>query len=435
MWRLILPIVLLLSNISFALDLDYKKAKDLTLKNSRLLKAYKMDADVSYYKYRQALGGYMPSINLTGTYSKTDEPGNAAFSKMKQGKFTMNYFNGEMADPDKVSNYKKSITLTQPIFMQGQLYYGVKQAGEAKKASQFHVKRVEQMLLFDFYRSFYGFALAGEAKKVAESSFKRTRQYYEMTNEFYKNGLVVKSDVLVAESYLIANEQALKEAEKNLAIAESNMQRLIDSDESLSINCEKPDLSTSGSLNDLIANALSTRKDLQAMNSLLNIQRYGKRMAKSKFLPQVMLFADYEENDEHSFGGNDGHGATVGAVVSVNLFGGFQDYNKIKETNSSYLAMLHRIADKKLEIKTEVKSAYYGVDAAIKKVEVAGKRLESSKSALKITENRFKEGLSKITELLDREVEVRQAELAVCISDYEKIVQEALLLSAIGLLK
>jgi outer membrane protein TolC len=160
---------------------------------------------------------------------------------------------------------------------------------------------------------------------------------------------------------------------------------------------------------------------------------YEVKKSKSALMPEVALFADYQRNDDELFG-NNGEGYTFGAQVNLNLFKGGSDYNKIKESKASQLAMLHRIADKKLEIKSEVKEAYHSVLAAEKQLEAAKKQVQSAHAALEITENRFKEGLSKVTELLDREVELRQAELSLYMSEYNLIIAKAGLHFAAGIL-
>jgi len=54
-------------------------------------------------------------------------------------------------------------------------------------------------------------------------------------------------------------------------------------------------------------------------------------------------------------------------MLNLNIFSGLTDYNKISETKSNYMAYAYKIMDKKNEIKTEVKDAYYSVIAAEKR--------------------------------------------------------------------
>jgi outer membrane protein TolC len=413
--------------------LNLEQAKQMALKNSQIIKAYEEKLKAAKYKKYQADGAYAPKINITQNYVSTDEPANAAFMKMAQGRFDMNYFAMEMANPDRVDNFGTTITLMQPIFINGKIYFGRKQAIEMSKATEFEVKRTTQYVLLNLHKAFYGLSLSQKALEVSKESLKRTKKYYDMTKEFLKNGMVVKSDLLVAESHYLLNEEAVKEAEKNYYVAMSQLQRLINTDDDINIIWEEPDNITLEDLNSYMQTALTSRQDLLAMQSMLNITKYEMDKTKSKFLPSVALFADYKMNDT-SFLGDAGTGTTYGVMLNWNIFNGFSDRNSYMEKKSEHLSLMHKIADYKLKIKSEVKDAYYSYLAASKKLEAIEKRAEASKEALKITESRYKEGLAKITDLLDREVELKQTELAVYMSKYNKLINKINLEFATGML-
>ncbi len=417
----------------FALDLNLEQAKKMAFENSQIIKAYKEKLKAAKYRKYQADGAYSPKLNITQNYVSTDEPANAAFMKMAQGRFDMNYFAMEMANPDRVDNFGTTISLIQPIFINGKIYFGRKQAIEMSKATEFEVARTSQYVLLNLHKAFYGLSLSKKALEVSKQSLERTKKYYDMTQEFLKNGMVVKSDVLVAESYYLLNEEAVKEAEKNYQVAMSQLQRLIDTDETVNVIWEEPEEFQLDDLDSYIATALNNRQDLQSLNSMLKITKFEVDKTKSKFLPSVALFANYKMNDT-SFLGDAGTGTTYGVQLNWNIFNGFSDRNSYMEKKSEHLSLMHKIADYKLKIKSEVKDAYFSYIAASKKLDAIEKREEAAREALKITEARFKEGLAKVTDLLDREVELKQTELAVYMSKYNKLINKINLEFAIGTL-
>lgn len=425
--------VLLSYQLSYALDINFEQAKEMAVKNSRMIKAVEEDEKASSYRKNQAYGGYSPQINFEQTYMDTNEPANAAFARMAQGRFDMDYFLNQLKSPERQRNHRSKIEVIQPLFMNGKILYGIKQAKRSAEAANYTKKHVEQSVILGLYRSFYGLALAQRGVDVVNYSHERTQEYYKRAQEFFNNGLIVKSDLLVAESYLLMSGQAVKEAEKNKAVAESYLQMLLDTDEDLKAVCNEWNLNVEGTIEDYTAKALELRNDVKVMKLMTDISKLEKSKASAGYAPEVMLFADYQRNDEKMFA-DSGEGTTFGAMMKFNVFNGLKDYNSVQEKESTYLASLHRFADLKLQVKADVKGAFYTVSAAEKKLEFAKKQVESAKSALDITKNRFDEGLSRITELLDREVEFKQAELSVCISEYELVTARASLLFASGLL-
>jgi outer membrane protein TolC len=435
MYKILSTIIIMFAALNvFALTLDLETAKEMALKNNNIIKAYEEEAKSASYKLNQAKGAYLPKINISETFLSTDEPATAAFAKMAQGKFDFPYFNTQLADPDRVENFETKIELIQPIYMQGKIYFGIMQAKEMDRAYKLTLTRVKENVLLNTIKAFYGKGVAEKAVEAVEKSLTRTKRYYDMTDNFYKNGMVVKSDLLVAESYLLQNEEALISAKKQVNIAESYLQRLLNTDENIQIVWGDLEDYQVNNLDALLEEALKNRSDLQAMEKFANINKYEVSKSKSEFLPEVALFANYKMNDEN-FMGDSGKGLTAGVMVKFNIFDGFSSTNKIKSSKSNYLSSIHKINDKKLEIKTEVKDAYFTYKASLERLAAMKKQVEAAYRALEITENRFKEGLAKITDLLDREFEVKEAELKLTMAEYDVITNYAELMFATGKIK
>jgi len=435
MYKILSTIIIMFAALNvFALTLDLETAKEMALKNNNIIKAYEEEAKSASYKLNQAKGAYLPKINISETFLSTDEPATAAFAKMAQGKFDFPYFNTQLADPDRVENFETKIELIQPIYMQGKIYFGIMQAKEMDRAYKLTLTRVKENVLLNTIKAFYGKGVAEKAVEAVEKSLTRTKRYYDMTDNFYKNGMVVKSDLLVAESYLLQNEEALISAKKQVNIAESYLQRLLNTDENIQIVWGNLEDYQVNNLDALLEEALKNRSDLQAMEKFANINKYEVSKSKSEFLPEVALFANYKMNDEN-FMGDSGKGLTAGVMVKFNIFDGFSSTNKIKSSKSNYLSSIHKINDKKLEIKTEVKDAYFTYKASLERLAAMKKQVEAAYRALEITENRFKEGLAKITDLLDREFEVKEAELKLTMAEYDVITNYAELMFATGKIK
>lgn len=419
---------------AYAEGLSFEQAKTLALQNSRMIKAYASALQASRYRYDQARGGYLPKLFLSETGMRTNEPGSAAFAKIAQGKFDMDYFMTEMADPDHVNNYETKIEVLQPVYMKGKIYFGIKQAKEMEKASTYTLERVKQQVIFNLTQAFYGKILADTALEVTRKSYTRTKEYYETSRRFYENGMLVKSDLLVAQSFLLMNEGAIREAERQVEITRSLLQRVLGTKKEVGGPWNMPAWGFREDLAYYLDLGLEKRQDLRAMERYLLINEYEMKKAKARLFPEVSVFASYAQNGEDLFG-DDGDGYAVGARVRLNLFNGFSDFNHIREQKSRYESLQNKIEDKKLEIEVEVKDGFYSVLAAQKKLEAAKKRVEAAKEALQITQNRFKAGILKVTDLLDREVEEKEAELGLYKSQYDLIVSNAKLLFAAGLLQ
>lgn len=426
--------IFIFSSLSLnAAQLTFDEAKNILLEKNGLIKAYNEEVNSSKFRVEQAKSGFMPKLNISETFVSTDEPGSAAFIKISQGNFTPTYM-ATMSDPDRTKNFETKIELVQPLLLQGKVYFGFKQAEEMKKASEKVLDAVKQELIYNLVKAYYGKALADKSVEVTEKSMERTKRYRDLTEEFYRNGLLVKSDLLVAESRVNLNESYIAEAKKQVEVAQAHLQRLLDSEGVFSVVWNDPGLKVDKSVDEYIKIALENRRDLKAIEDFARVQELEYKKNRWSYSPEIVAFANYKMNDT-SILGDSGKGFTVGAMINFNVFNGFMNKNKISEEKSKKMAIDYKLIDKRNEIKSEVKDAYYSVLAAESKIEAMKKSLEASYAALNITENRFKEGLARITDLLDREVDVKNAELALYMAEYELIESKTKLYKAAGILK
>lgn len=432
--KITLLLFLFITSNLFGQVLTFEEAKEIALKNNNLIKSYEEEAKSAEHSISMAKGGYLPKIDISETVISTDEPATAAFAKMAQGGFDFNYFNNQLSNPDRVTNFETKIEIIQPIYMKGKIYFGIKQAKELFDAKKLSLTRVKENVILNLYEAYYGKGVAERALEVVKKSKERTQKYYEMTQDFYKNGLLVKSDLLVAESYLYRSEEALISARKQIELAQSYLQRILNSEEEIQIVWEGFEKTFPSEVSTLKEIAYENRNDLRALVKYAEITNIEVKKSKSDFAPELVAFGNYKMNDSNFLGDN-GRGFTLGVMAKINIFDGFYTSNKIKQSKSNQSALNYKIIDKKLEIASEVKNAWYSAKASLEKLEANKKQLEASLKALEISENRFKEGLIKVTELLDREVEVKDAELKLTMAEYEFILNRANLDFAIGKLK
>lgn len=434
MYKIVALSFLLLSQNLFGMVLNFEDAKKIALENNNLIKAYQEEAKAAKYSLSTARGGYSPKIDISQTFINTDEPASAAFAKMAQGRFDFAYFNNQLSNPDKVINYETKIEIIQPIYMKGKIYFGIKQAKDFYEAKNMVLDRVKENVLLNLSQAYYGKGVAEKALEAVTKSKERTLRYYNMSQDFYKNGLLVKSDLLVAESYLYQNEEALISARKQVEVAQSHLQRILNSEENIQIVWEDYPKTAPSEISVLTAIAYQNRNDLKVLQKYADISELEVKKVKGEFAPEIAAFGNYKINDDNLFGDN-GRGFTLGVMAKINIFDGFSTSSKIKQERSNHMALIYRITDKKLEISSEIKNAWYSLKAAYEKLQSTKKQLEASLKALEISENRFREGLIKITELLDREVDVKEAELKLAMAEYEVIESQANLDFATGNLK
>jgi outer membrane protein TolC len=164
-----------------------------------------------------------------------------------------------------------------------------------------------------------------------------------------------------------------------------------------------------GDLTIFIAEALEKRPDLLAMNNYVKNGQEGVRMAKTNYLPDFHLMARYDFNDRNTAWGTEGESWTVGGLFQFNFFDGLSSTYKVKETN----AVLKRLTSQQEElmhsIELEVREAFFRMEEADERVKVTNEAMTQAEESLRIVEDRYKTGLSRMVEVLDNETALTKA--------------------------
>ena len=400
--NLIVIIVFLYSDFLFAeVNNTYFDALvEETYKNNHIIKSYENYVSASKKDISIANSYFLPKINFDYKFIGTTEPAQAAYIKAEQGKFSMNYYYKNMTDPPFVRDHKFVLSLMQPIFAKGKITLSKKQAAlnyEAAEASFNEVKREIKFKLFTLLingnKLFDNIDIVKTMKRKADTYFKTIRN-------LYKNGISLKSDLLFAKFHLteanINLNNALNEVNKiNHALEQITGKKCKVRKVNFEIN-DKIDIDK------LIDYGLAHREDIVATKKYLKVAEIELQKNKNEYLPEVYGFANYERNSE-KIDEFDKDGYTVGVGVKLNIFNGFQDKNKIDKAKFNLLRLKNLLYDKEETLKREIKDAFIDFQNAKYRYESLKELVKTNKLALQLSENRFKNGLERITVLVDME--------------------------------
>ena len=298
-------------------------------------------------------------------------------------------------------------------------------------------------LLLDFGERSAVVASARERLMMANVSFNATHQkiVFEVTERFYKLG-TARQQILVAQSALDAAqtvEQAVKARIDNglatkpelLQAQQQSAQTAFDVEattgfesdarvaliESIGLLPTVPlkiaDLEqrstseqTNGSVDDLIARALSQRPDLVAKLANLRAKEHEIRRVRAEYYPKVLLDAHVSETElDVSIAGSKYFGdnrPTYGAFVTVNvpIFDGFARHHKMEMAEAELHGAENELAGARDSAVREVWKAYTDFKTALRKQDSATKLVTASQNAFDAVLDSYKNGLSTYPEIV-----------------------------------
>jgi outer membrane protein TolC len=408
-------------------------AVDHAFKNNPLIHMALSGREIAEAQLREARAGWFPLLQFSETFTRGNNPVFVFGSLLEQARFSQQNFQfSALNNPDPLSNFRTAITLRQALFDRLQTYTRVSQARLGQQQADLQKAMVEQQVCFEVIRSYYGVLVAHAKKGVAEEAMKTAESVVKWTQDRFKNGLVVESDLLAAEVQLAEFRQQQIEANGDVAVAYAALNTMMGFPVEMSQK-------VTGELMDkhfetlhreeLIRQALIHRPDY--LRAGINIQLNKEEIlgAKREYLPRLDFFGNYGLSGKDLSSGSSDY--TVGATLTFNLFdyGRSARIGKARAAESMATAEQNHLAN---QIRLEVFRAYQQHVSARERLVVARQSIDQAAETLRIIHNRYQQGLTTITEVLRAETALVRARLNLIAARYDYYVSYAHVLLSIG---
>lgn len=360
--------------------------------------------------YRQSNALFLPNINVSHTGISTTNPLMAFGSKLNQEILTASDFNPALLnDPDVTQNFATKIEVQQPLFNLDGLY--ARQAAKAKMdAFQLQTERTKEYLELEVSKAYMQLQLAYKAVKVLEKANTTAHGNLKMVENYFKNGMLQKTDLLNVQVRVNEITNQLQYAKSNVQNASDYLAFLLNEDMAGKTYKPAEALDNSIAIESMNITISDSRKDIQAMQK--SSEAYKKMFQSSKFgfLPRLNAFGSYELYDQNIFG-TSAKGYLVGAQLSWNIFDGFKTIGKTQKAKADFEKAEIETEQYKKQSQLELSKTNRQLLDAENKVNLSKLAFEQSQEAFRIRQNRFTQGLEKTTDLLMAETQMAQKEL------------------------
>ncbi len=427
--RLMLILLLLLPVIAAAQPpppaLTLEEAVRAALEHNHLLKAGEARVEGAAARLDEAESHRYPVLEAFSGFVRTDQPASVFAMEMNQKRFSLqNMMLGDPNNPDYLDTYLSSVSLTFPVWTGGQISNAVAAARAAEAAESLQQKRRRQETVRQVTRAYLGTLLSGEYIALMEKARATVERHAGMARDYFDTGMLVESEVLRAQvelakmdDHLIQARNREKTARLGLAIL---MGRDLDPDAVLMPAGDHPETDATGSSADLEA-ALSARPDLLALEAAIEALKADEKRLRGQHLPTLGISITQEWYDD-MFLGTRGDSATGAIGLRIPLFAGgrvnaqaAQAAARVREMESMRSAMREGV-------RLEVETSRFGMEEARARLTVAVENEAAAAKGLSITEERYKKGILKMTDLLDADTAWMEARTRLLQARYDLLM-------------
>ncbi len=418
--------------------LTLDRAIEIALAGNRELRASEARLGAASAGVDEARAARLPRLVLDGSYQRTDNPVLVFSNLLGQSNFQAENFRlDDLNEPDPLDNWKARISVAQPVWTGGRIAGAVDAAGLERDAAESDREAARQRVVHQVIESYTGAVLARGELEVTRESLATARAHVELVSDLRRGGLVVESDLLQAEVRESEVRELTIRAESGAEVAAAALNlalgRDLDTPVALPAGLEMDAAATpeEAGLAELVERARGRRQHLAAARRRHAASERFEGIERAARRPEVGVGASWEMNAEDFFGADgDNWALTVG--LSFDLFDGHRARARRQRAAESSREAAERTELLAQSVSLEVRRAYFERRAARQRLEQAEKGVALAERSLEIIEDRYREGLTILPELLDAETALTRARLRRIAAQRDVLLAGATLDLAIG---
>jgi outer membrane protein TolC len=417
--------------------LSLKDAVGMALEKHPAVEASRAGEQAAETRIRQARSGYLPKLNYSESWQRSNNPVFVFSSLLTQHQFTEQNFRIDTLNrPDALNNFQSQLIVDQVLYDAGQTGKAVWAANLSLNMAGESRRLTDMGVIMNTTRTYYGAVLAQENLKVAQESVKSAESDLQRAEAVRAAGMATDADVLSIRVHLAAVQEQAIRAANDLEVARAAL------NESLGLPLDtRFDLSTrlaaaapaARELGTFEKEAIQQRPEARRAELAEDLARTQIGSARANLLPQVFFRGAFEA-DRQRFITRGGANWAAGVSLRWNLFNGFADQARVDE--AIFMERRAQAEKQRAEngIRLEVRKAHLDLQSAEERIQVTRAAVAQAEESHRIIQNRYENGLTTVTELLRSETALLAARTRHLAAIHDQKIAAALLLEATGTL-
>ncbi|RUM68589.1 MAG: TolC family protein [Sulfurospirillum sp.] len=304
--------------------------------------------------------------------------------------------------PDARNHFDLKVRYMLPLYTGYKLTGYKKIAENMARMALLDKQKVEAEKSFEVRKSYYNISLLDKFEHDLTMIRNNIVQLRDATKDFMKEGYAKKTDLMEVESKLSNVDRMLFEARANRELAYDFLAFLLDHKIK---SIKHVSLDTFDSKIPL-ENVLKRNRDIKKAELGYKIEGQMVDVTGAAFKPEVGAFVEYGSSDDTFLGHFKDHDRyTFGVQAKMNIFNGGSDYYKLQQEKLKRLKVRRQVELAKKGIALKYKKITTEIANADKQIESLKKELELAQQIYENYQDRYKEGLASINDVVIKQSE------------------------------
>ncbi|MGN0019716.1 TolC family protein [Sphingobacterium sp. UBA6645] len=416
--------------------LTLQEAVKFALENKAEAKKSKLDLANAQYKIDEVRAGALPQINGSGSLTYNPMIQKNVITMTDQATGTVNTIVAEFGQP---WNSQAVVQVNQQLFNQS-LFTGLKAAQTTREFYQINDQLTDEQLIEKVANAYYEVFQSDLQLNTLETNLNNTTKTRDILKGLVDAGLMKKIDLdrtevainnMLAQKQQLINAQQLRENALKFAIG-------MDIRQDIELPKETFDVDVNVAAEQYNVDARTEVKVLEKQIELLELNKKAKisefypslaftgNLGYVGFGPQFPIFNDKTNTSKFS---------ALGLNLTIPIFNGGATRAKVNQANVDILKAKVDLEDTKLGLNLASENAKSQIRNSLLTVDNNRRNVDLARQVLDDTNNNYRNGLATLTELLDAENALSDAQNNLNTSLLNYKVAEIQLIKANGNLK
>ncbi len=323
-----------------------------------------------------------------------------------------------------------SFILTQPLFYFGRLELGIEMVEKQKEASTQALEAKKWDITLDVIRAYLRVLKARNFERIARESLGLLEAHFDLSNKLFKEGVVLKTDVLSTKVKLLEAKQRVIEAVHSGKLAAHSLRHLlvIPENEHLEISPFTVKSAEPYTLEQAVLDGEST-PEIRQMKALVEMQGKRKEIERRGNLPAVNLQGQWVSGSQFNEKQKN-WSATV--VLDVPVFDSGQTRARTRQAQQDMKKTENLMRDRIQRLRLDIRNAFQKKVEMQEMLQVVDETLAASQENFDQISEFYKAGSVLNTDVLEAQFALNNARLNRSNTSFDLLAFEAELLKLAG---
>ncbi len=431
-----------------ARPLDFAQAVEIALHQNPDLRSVQAQIAQARAGVAQARGARLPRVSVSVGATRTNDALNAFGLKLAQRGATFNDFGAGQFNPAQpgvldiaptnlnhpaaVNDFSSRLEAQLPLYTGGKLDGYMRQAHSMLLAAQAGDRAARQAIVDHVLQAYDGVYTARAWRDVAAKALVAAQSQLKMVDNLYRQGVVLKSDLLAAQVNLENVQVQQDQAADMEAQAMDGLHVVLGLPlaEPLELGAPVSVAMPAGTPAAWLDAAEQDNPRLVALREQVAAAGGQIEVARADLYPQIGAMARFETHDPNA--GFAAHSYTVGAQLTWNVFDGGVARHAVDQAAAARDALQLKLQSARDQLAMGIEDAYRKARLANGQIKGRELAVQQAAEAERIVARRYADGVGTLLELQGAQAMLDKARADLVLARSTATTQRAALLLALG---